>query len=180
MITLNLKVGCRRYVIVIGPWIALKFPRIRLWLAVNVLRDDIKNGNMLNKFQKYDYRYAGTIQHAVLAGLMENWKEFVYWRRFGFDWLVPTYFSLFGLVNVQKAGEEFDFDKNGIFWSQISEHFGDKVYEGDEHAFAEDENYVLIDSQVRLVDYGNFRNEDFFAKYEERLREFEFSLPERR
>ena len=175
---MEIKVGNKRWVIVIGNWIVVKLPKIHLLTALRVFWRIITEGRPFLHFRKYDYTMSGAIQNFLLAGLVENWKEFVYWKKFHFNWLAPTYLSLYGFVNFQKAGEEMSLEKDGVFWCQISECFGNEVYKGDEHVFAEDKNYVLIDDKVCLVDYGNFRNRTFFVENEKQLREFEFNLPE--
>ncbi|MEF8847286.1 MAG: hypothetical protein V5A57_02580 [Candidatus Paceibacterota bacterium] len=175
---MKFKKGNKRYVVVIGTWIAIKFPKIQFLTALRILWSTTKIGRPLMHFKRYDYTMGGSIQNFLFAGLIENWKEFVYWKRFHFSWLAPTYFSLLGLITVQKAGKELKLENKRLLWTQIINLVGNQLYEADDHAFASVDNYVKINETVCLVDYGSFKNENLFTKQQQRLNEFVFDLKE--
>jgi len=100
---------------------------------------------------------------SFFKGIVDNWLEFVFYQTYKLPITVPTYFSLFGLVNFQATGEKLEM-KGVDLWVQMV-----KLTKGEcwanAHHFAEPENYQIINGKIAMVDYGDFRTFRVLLKY---------------
>ena len=88
----------RKFVIKIAKIQPLKAFKIALfWKGTKFWKQLIRN-----------YKYSLTIQHFLMIGIVNNWQEFIFCRKYYSKFLVPTYFSLLGLVNIQKTGKKIE------------------------------------------------------------------------
>lgn len=55
------------------------------------------------------YEVRGTFSEFLFAGIMTNWNEYRFYRRTKNPFLMPSYFSLFGLFNIQRKAEKIAF-----------------------------------------------------------------------
>lgn len=107
------------------------------------------------------------IRYSVLNGTFQNWKEYRLWRRVRSPFLEPTYFSLFGLVNIQRYGNELDIEKRA-FRSQIH-NLTEGTAEGNSHEFFRPSNYSFRDGTIRMFDYGGGSVEKVIVLYGEAI-----------
>jgi hypothetical protein len=92
----------------------------------------------------------------------ENYKEYKFYQKTKFSFLQPTYFSLFGLVNIQLAGKSIHADHNYVYYQAMYillnnldlQTYMKIVGKFNTHNFA-NRNFCDADDNVRLVDYSN-------------------------
>lgn len=99
----------------------------------------------------------GGITNSLLGGIHENWSEYRFYQRTHNHFVQPTYFSLFGIINIQKYGNMCtteDGDELVAFWKELRTLTADEVY-ADPHHFQNPLNYCMHDTHVRMTDYGN-------------------------
>ncbi len=139
----------------------------------------------LNKEKEFGFRVPvvknygqnGSNSMFLIAGIMANRQEWKFSRRNKNPFIMSTYFSLFGLFNVQKKGKEIDFwDDSGV-WHYIhenSQNHNQPFCDG--HALAAIENYCLDGQHLKMVDYGSRFLEPFLEANGKRLSQ-NFKLP---
>lgn len=104
-------------------------------------------------------------------GLRDNWKEFVFFIKYRKPFLQPTFFSLFGLVNIQKYGQIISRKKareiklHHQFWVLTEREFLD-----DSHHFVNSANFCISeDGHLRIVDYGSPATRTILLKWADKL-----------
>ncbi|MEI7620121.1 MAG: hypothetical protein WCJ57_00950 [Candidatus Falkowbacteria bacterium] len=124
------------------------------------------------------YQMDNTCQKFLFDGLMSNWHEFIFSiknRKNTFT--TPTYFSFFGLINIQKRGKEFEMsnDEFKIRLEKILEEEGildDCDYWKDSHTMNNPKNFCQDeDGKLRVLDYGNIRMHNFLKEYGKLIQE---------
>ena len=141
-------------VVLMFPSFVLKFPRIRpiragrhVWFAIK------KRNWKLLKLMLFR-NASGTLPFFVFMGFVVNWNEYRYYRQTKCDILMPTYFSLFGIINVQKRGKSFQHTQPN--WFEVLCLATDDLVRQDGHTFDDADNFVLkSDGSLALVDYGD-------------------------
>ena len=81
--------------------ISVKFPRIywrRLFTCINstILLP-------LNGRKKYRLNFIYKLNAFLLGPILHNLREYLFYREYKMSITAPTYFSLFGLLNIQKT-----------------------------------------------------------------------------
>lgn len=163
---MQFKKGADR-VVVIFPLlgIAVKFPIIRLWSAIRLLRRCIQIGEW-KYFKKYwegPIEAHGGFKAILLRGLTANWGEFLFWWQTRNPFVQPTYFSLFGFVNIQRADEPCLMKANDV-WCQLLELTNNEVG-ADSHHFANPRNFCLSEGKLRMLDYGSRKSREVIARH---------------
>jgi len=90
-------------------------------------------------------------------GLLENWRERTFYRKTRHQFLARTYFSLFGLVNLQRwhpPPTPQQYDGFARLWKGMNIATAGAV-ERDRHHFAGIENYGMDGGRFVMVDYGS-------------------------
>lgn len=108
------------------------------------------------------------IRYTLLNGIYQNWQEYRLWRRTRSSFLEPTFVSLFGLINVQKYGEQFTEISEGALWSQLLE-LSDGAVWSNGHHFANSKNFSFRDGTIRMLDYGGRGIEEVVVQYGENI-----------
>jgi len=164
------KKGQDRVVVVFSSLgIAIKFPIIRLWLAVRLLYRDIKGGHWehLKKNWGYPVEAFGGLRGILFRGLSANWGEFRFYWQTRNPFLQPTYFSLFGLLNIQRADAPCLL-KDEDLWCQLHELTRGKVFD-DSHHFANPGNFCFCNGKLRMLDYGSRKSRGVIALHGEKI-----------
>ncbi len=168
---MQFKKGSDRFVFVFPRLgLVVKFPRIYIWIAVKTFFRYIhKKGFIpyIKKWFNYDIRAIGGFKRLVYKGVHDNWHEYKYYSATKHVFLQPTYFSLFGFLNVQKYGEyqkmPFDF---------LLKHFMD-ITNGeafnDNHHFASSRNFCFENGKIKITDYGSSRTQEVITKWGEKI-----------
>ena len=100
-------------------------------------------------------------QQRFLGGWLANVREALWSRSLG-DTVVPTHFSLAGLLNIQSTAEGANFDIATLrqaVKAEIQDHITDA------HTFLSPDNYGRHNGQVKLLDYGSRGAGDFVEKH---------------
>lgn len=171
----QVKKGTSRLVIIssLFPGLVIKIPIIRLKDGIGTLISERKR--WLEK-ETWDERPYWGIGWCLYKGILDNWREYRFYRNSRHAFLQATYFSLLGIINVQKRGRviQCDIDK---FWCCIYDATDGEVT-NDAHHFKEAGNFCL-DGWVRLLDYGDHRTHVIVEKYGTKIMEVIASnLPE--
>jgi len=156
---MRIEKGKTRVAIIAGE-IAIKFPRIYALEIFKCFFWYLREG-----YADVKYFLGHEIKFMLWRGIVCNFREFLFYRTYRLSILAPTYFSLFGLINIQKAGTNLKMDDLAV-WEQIYEltkriSFKDH----DPHTFAEAENYCVIDHKLAMVDYGDFQTQWVLKRY---------------
>jgi hypothetical protein len=135
--------------------LAIKFPRI-YWR--NFWGTFVECGFSASWWYKELFKWSavvtdGTMKHWLFRGIMNNWLEFIFYWQTKHEFLVPTYFSFFGLCNIQKLGispkiEERDFYVQMVIITQDEAHG---------HHFCNPANFSYKDGKLQMLDYGDHR-----------------------
>jgi hypothetical protein len=164
--------GSSRYVLVI-PFlkIVLKFPVVSSPYAIlegviNRCENAIKH-NTWPLARKIIFGSADkwlSVRWGLLRGIVANWREYRFYKNSDSPLLWPTYFSLFGLVNVQPMAMCHPTWKSGV-WPFVRETTLQMAYD-DSHVFSEMPNYTVDDTgHLRIIDYANPRGQAVITKY---------------
>ena len=148
----------RVVVVVVSLGIAIKFPIIHVWNVVRLLYRYMGMGSK----QKYHWELFDEIVGVLFRGLTANWGEFLFYWQTGNAFLQPTYLSLFGLMNIQRAGEPCLLKCEDL-WFQFDELTEGKV--GDLHHFTNIENFCVYKGGLRMLDYGSPASRRVVAQY---------------
>ncbi len=155
--------------------IVVKIPRPRIWaflettkntLVSTIRRRHLKEIKWAFWLNKENDTY-GNIRHTILNGTYHNWKEATLWNETHSPFLEPTFFSFFGLINIQKYGENPK-EEIGPFWCQIMDLSEGKAWSNGHH-FSNPDNYSLRDGKLRMVDYGDRGVKDVVVEYGEKI-----------
>lgn len=150
----------------------VKLPRIYLWRAIKVLWYAVTNGVLL-KYLQYDIDTYCSPRRHIFKGIWENWQEFCLYRRSRLSILVPTWFSLFGIVNIQKKVEMTTINELTL-WCQLCEMTNNEVW-ADNHTFANPNNFSDVAGKLMIVDYGNQRIHPVLEKFGDKIfKDFDF------
>ncbi|MEK7116663.1 MAG: hypothetical protein AAB837_00675 [Patescibacteria group bacterium] len=131
----------------------LKFPSAEPfgWIIKTVVKRLLRGDlNSISRIVKTDWV-------AFCKGLHQNQTEYKCWRRCRAPFLAPTYFSLFGLVNIQKRefGEELTIKDWLRVVGEMGRNTGGDIGELDPHYYT-GENFVKKSpSEYCLIDYGD-------------------------
>ena len=143
--------GASRFVILVGPY-AIKIARFRpfyfLWRIVyhfcmGKLMQKI-NQHRGDSFLKSTFRF-------IFMGIYANKLEYQLYKKGWRPELVPTIFSIWGLVNLQMRGEPVSDDALRAC-NPFADLAKDPVYEGD---LIRGVNFSRFGGDIRLHDYGN-------------------------
>ncbi len=158
---MQIKKGDDRVVVILPALgIVLKFPFIRFWRFVCSLVRCFKNPRLilgrLWRGVSTPIRYPLGFRGMLFKGLHANWCEFWFYWRTRNPFLQPTYFSLFGFLNVQRIGEPCLMKPEDV-WYQLSgmNKSLQRDLRKDNHHFANPRNFCFFRGKIRMLDYGS-------------------------
>lgn len=112
----------------------------------------------------------------LFGGIMANWNEFIFFVKTKNKFLLPTYFSFFGLVNIQKRGQELKWSDGDFFsFLQKNSKEKDQIFI-DAHSFENPNNFCLDNGKLKMVDYGSRHCRSFILENWEQIQN-NFSKP---
>lgn len=149
--------------------IVIKLPRIYYKLIYRSLCEDLaaRDWNHFKKGWTYPVDKYGGYRGWLFKGMATNWMEFWVYITTRNPFLQPTYFSLLGLVNIQKYGNPCPFDYRDL-WCQFREITCEEVRK-DGHHFSNDANFTYDGQTLRIVDYGNTRTRRIVILYGKKI-----------
>ncbi len=156
--------GSTRYVLSL-PRIGLviKFPVIRVSTAWKALRVILRSKNRdvfehlrLEMFE-WTYEMYGTIKRFLFLGIAENWHEYAFSRNTKNMPIKTTFFSLFGLCNIQQYGKPLEIPGNPwhLWWKRCIHVFGSNTVIKDGHHFENPKNFCREGDMLIYLDYGS-------------------------
>ena len=161
---MTVKRGKTRIVIVLGK-IAIKLPRLYL---LPLLRSFIWHINKSRKTLKLFLKRE--LPRYLLRGIICNWIEFTFYENSRLHILAATYFSLFGLINIQSAeGVPLEMEDVDL-WVQLFGLTNEAVW-GDSHAFAESDNFIVANGKIQMVDYGSRNTQKVLLKWGNKMQD---------
>lgn len=171
------KKGQDRFVLVLPKLgIAVKFPKIRLLNALSTIFNRIRSGRLkllLWTCSKWAPESQFVISGMLLRGIVANQRERRLWKRTHNPFLQPTFFSLFGLFNIQQYGKPY-LGHNTDLWVQVRKITHEDAYR-DAHQFSEPSNYCVVDGKLRILDYGGRESTWVVLEYGKKIvNEFDF------
>lgn len=151
--------------------IVIKIPIIRIFRAISpffYLTPSLR-GRRLKFFKKYvGYPVdAGEFKWSLFDGICCNTNEYWFYKRTKNIFLQPTYFCLFGFLNIQKYGKVCELGETD-FWCQLYELTNGRVFDSPHH-FANPNNFCFCNGELRILDYGNCRTHGVILQYGEKI-----------
>ncbi len=150
--------------------IVIKFPIIRAKEVFKKAFSDIRDKHW-KAFARYFSTWSPESQYVasgkLLRGIVSNKRERRLWKRTRNAFLVPTFFSFFGLVNVEKYSKPYEGDYIDL-WDQIRRITNEEAYLNP-HQFSEVKNYSLVDGKLKMIDYGGHGSEWVIVKWGTRI-----------
>lgn len=177
--------GYTRLTLSIGP-LCFKFARSALRSAFQTFFDDMKSESL--KFAIHEFssslksdsdEYISTYKHFLMKGIGANIREYQLWKNSSCDILVPTLFSLNGLLNIQYDGARLQRTNYISVWKHIWKATkGDNQIYKDAHTLREDHNFVIQNNLLKLADYASSGIAPLINKYSISLtKEFKRATP---
>jgi len=146
---------------------AVKLPIIHLFLAIKFGYAKTGRWNHLKKYLGYPMEAMGGFKWFLFRGLSSNWNEICFYLKTRNLFLQPTYFSFFGLLNIQRCDDPCELKSHDL-WAQLRELTEGRVSE-DEHHFDNPDNFCFRDKKLRMIDYGSKRSHGVLLKYSEKI-----------
>lgn len=146
--------------------VAVKFPIFHFFEATKLFFYRPKKGGRWKYLKRYVFRQLGSnfgVKGLLFRGVSANWVEFLFYLKTKNSFLQPTYFSLFGLLNIQRCGEPCQLQEINL-WCQLNELTNGKVYD-DSHHFRNPHNFCFHKHRFRILDYGNRQGHDVIIQY---------------
>ena len=162
--------GTTRMVIVYKS-IAIKIPRIRIIKILRDLRSIIrrKHYDRLRNYFSYPV-YVKSLpgfKNNAFNGIVSNWNEFLFWRKTKNKFCEPTYFSLIGLINVQRASPSIDEYSKDEFWYKLRNTEGYDF--ADRHHFSNPKNFAIRNGRLLIRDYAYGETQEVVLEFGEKM-----------
>jgi hypothetical protein len=182
---MEIKAGTSRIVLLIPTLkIAVKFANPYIWQAVKTTygffaQIPTKAPQDWARWFKIHWTYNPkrqilSIPQMLFQGVFENWSEFWFCQQARNPMAQPTYFSFFGLINIQAISKPCMVNEREF--RQYMEHFlGSKEFYSDSHHFSRLKNFGLRHGRLIMVDYGTRQTQDVLRKHGTRMSQ-EFDL----
>ncbi len=162
--------GSIRSVLIIGS-LAFKFPQINPLKALhNIIIALSWKGEMTLRERIYltlslNDEVLNTSQYYLFRGIRANLRERRFYKSSRLSILVPTYFSLFGLVNIQRAGDIIEMGIDDFVSEIMKLTNNDQSIHDDTHTLTNPANYVEMDGHLMIVDYGSSGCRNYLMKW---------------
>ena len=155
---MQIKKGNDRFVVLIPCLgIAVKFPYIRICNTLEILFQNAepKLWGVLKTYCELPMFASGVrgFKRMLFNGLVANWCEFWFYQTTRHPFLQPTYFSFFGLFNIQRLGVASKIKKDDL-WRKLMALTNGNIID-DFHHFDNPENFCSKDGRLRILDYGD-------------------------
>lgn len=154
---------------IVGERATLKIPQIHGIFVMKELIKATRNGR-LRKYLTGSEKHPQSLTKHLLRGWLENLRE---WRLSGeiTDTVVPTRFSIFGIINVQDTAPDVDIPFGAVYDELRKLIAEDLVYQHGGHTMPGKSNFGLHDGQIKLRDYGELGLEVLLKDYGNQLKQ---------
>ena len=146
-----IKHGTYRMALIFDSFV-IKIAKVHALLAIIKLISWAKKGRLRQNFSLSFGSFNGPREWLV-KGILENWHEFSFCIFEDNRFIMPTYFSFFGLFNIQKRGSLSKIslrDLDRLFLPIL----GKKFYRS--HHWSNPDNFVLDEfGHITMCDYGS-------------------------
>ncbi len=146
--------------------IAVKFPRVYVTQGLRTLHHQVSRGRFQRAWKR-GMHLPGSIRGPFFQGVVINWHEFRFYRNTRHTFLQPTYFSLFGFVNIQRAGKPC-LEDPPKFWNKMHCVIGDALFI-DPHHFENPDNFTVVNGKLKMHDYGWGDTQQIIKEYGRRI-----------
>ena len=165
---MKIKKGHYRIVLVL-PFlgIAIKFPIVHVLGTMKTVFFLAKEMKWKTIRMLFTFKSDLGFRKRLFGGILDNWREFTFFLKTRHPFLQPTYFSFFGLFNVQKVSEQCDI-KYVDLWCQLYELTNGRVWD-DSHHFENPDNFCFRDGKLRMLDYGSSRTHRVVIEYGQKI-----------
>lgn len=135
--------------------VAIKLPIVRIATTVRVaLRNAAANKwAILRLYWSAPIDEFFGFRKLIFGGIAANWIEYHFYRETHHPFLMPTYYSLFGILNVQHLGEPLRVDAHDLL-TQLDTITNRQVLR-DVHHFMNPKNFCFSNGRLRMFDYGS-------------------------
>ena len=131
----------------------------------------IKIPNFIDAFNHQDKR---PLWRGILRKIWKNWQEFMFYLKHRHPFCVPTYFSLFGLFNIQRRTPNLPKHLEIVFWDGIisvtNDQFRELGFSG--HTLTQQMNFGIYKGQCVIRDYTKLRDQRFILEFGEKLQKY--------
>lgn len=168
---MQLKKGLNRFVFVVPRLkMVIKLPFISFFKAFrySALYAKPKNWkHFKDEFGNYKVETLHSLKWYLFRGICSNWREFRFYQKTHNPFLQPTYFSFFGLLNIQRYGDICRLKKIDL-WTQLLRLTNRDVVK-DSHHFDNPNNFSFRDGKLRIHDYGSLKSQMVVSHYGEKI-----------
>ncbi|MFC1599008.1 hypothetical protein ACFL2U_03320 [Patescibacteria group bacterium] len=170
---MEVKDGQTRKVFVFN-WFVVKVARINWGAAYRNVAGWWKRGKrkkalqlFLEIFQADNYSTDFHPKTNLLAGIRANLLEFGFYLRHQHIFCKPTYFTFFGLFNIQKKGQmcKMPYEK---FKPRMHQLTNQEIPDND-HTFDSPSNFSCDDNHLQVIDYADPIIQPLILKYGQKL-----------
>ena len=170
---MRIEQGTTRIVIIFRKFV-IKIAKIQPLKAFGIALMWKKVNHLWRHLITRNYNYHDSMYYYLIGGIMHNWHELMFYRKHYSLFLVPTYFSFLGLVNIQRAGGKIEIEIENLKY-QLLDLTDEEIYD-DTHHFCKPENFTKNSGHLQIFDYGNLRSQGVLKKYGDKIyNEFDFS-----
>lgn len=167
---MKIKKGSRRIVFIFPSLgFVIKIPKILLFRVLQHITIDIWGGHKkyLKKWFKYSVDTWGGFKNLAYKGIHDNWHEYKFYSSNHNTFLQPTYFSLYGLLNIQKYGKQIKMNGQILlpYFMNLTENEAWK----DNHHFFASKNFCFDGSNIKILDYGSKKTQKIISKWGEKI-----------
>lgn len=160
-------------------WVVIKFPYRFAW-GIRSFLYALRKKRLKKEWQLSLHLPYGS-KRFLLKGIMDNWREFRFYRKTRHPFLQPTYLSVFGLLNIQRLGQPCGVEPTDL-WCQLDELTQGAVFK-DSHHFDNPDNFCFQDGSLRIIDYGGPHVQEVISEFGMKIMEDfdpEYSWEERK
>lgn len=163
---MEIKKGTKRIVVIIPiVRIVIKFPVVHLREAIKGITYYGRDKEHLKWYLFSPVKQPGGFKHLLFRGLVDNLGERRFYRKIKHPFLQPTFFSFFGLFNIQKIGRMLPESTDPKwFWGKMLE-LTQSAAKDDDHHFYNAENFCLEKGKLKTLDYGRPKTQEIILKY---------------
>lgn len=113
------------------------------------------------------FRCEHSFLYLLFRGVVANTSEFIFYlRNRNNPFLIPTYFSLFGIINIQPLQRDVCTSKDKVFQHLAKFTEFNELFKHGPHTFAEESNFcVNKDGKLCVLDYAGKGAQNMFLKY---------------
>ena len=155
---------------IVGECATLKIPKLRLGLVISGIKDAIER-HRLPKYLTGNEKNTLSLANHLLRGWLENWREWRLSKEIA-GTVVPTRFSIFGIINLQDTAPNVDSLEYGDVYIALSKIIDkDLVFKHGGHTLPESENFGMHDGKLKIRDYGELGLDVLLKNYGKQLQQ---------